>query len=202
MSYRFFLLVQESLKKLYRPGPFNPLWRYSLAIDVAYDRNRAYTAGVLYDMKKGEIVSVKTAVSSIPFPYIPGLLYARETPPILEVVKDISFDLLILNGHGRLHPRKAGLATMVGVLLEVPAIGIAKKLLCGKVMGNGKVNPVTLEGQVEGFEIILKKGRFYASPGNLLDAEGLYEFLKFRKFEYPEELRLADQESKKLKRSS
>ncbi len=202
MSYRFFLLVQESLKKLYRPGPFDPSWRYSLAIDVAYDKNRAYVAGILYDMREEEVVSIKTAVSPVPFPYIPGLLYARETPPILEVAKDVRFDLLILNGHGRLHPRRAGLATMVGVLLEVPSIGIAKKLLCGKVMGKGRVNPVILDGQVEGFEVILKKGRFYASPGNLLDAEGLYEFLKFRKFEYPEELKLADQESKRLKRSS
>lgn len=202
MSYRFFLLIQESLKRLYRPGPFNSSWRYSLAIDVAYDREKAYVAGILYDMKEEKVVGVKTAVSLIPFPYIPGLLYARETPPILEVVKDLRFDLLILNGHGRLHPRRAGLATMVGVLLNVPAIGIAKKLLCGEVMKRGKVNPVVLEGHVEGFEIVLKKGRFYASPGNLLDAEGLFEFLKFRRFEYPEELRLADQESKKLKRRS
>lgn len=202
MSYYFFLMVQEALKKLYKPGPFDPSWRYSLAVDVAYSGEKAFAAGVVYDMKEKEVVEVKTIVSSVPFPYIPGLLYARETPAILEIAKDLKFDVLILNGHGRLHPRRAGLATVVGILLDLPSIGIAKKLLYGKVIRKGEVNPVIVGDQIEGFEIISKKGKFYASPGNLLDAHGLYNFLKFRGFEYPQELKLADRESKKLKKCS
>ena len=202
MSYRFFLLVQEALKKLYKTGQFDPSWRYSLAIDVAYDRKKAYTAGILYDMKNEEVIKIRTAISSIPFPYIPGLLYARETPPILGVAEDLKFDLLIVNGHGRLHPRRAGLATMAGILLDVPSIGVANKLLCGEVMGKEKVNPVILDGKVEGFEVVLNKGRFYISPGNFLDAEAVYEFIRLRNFKYPRELELADRESKKLKKSS
>jgi deoxyribonuclease V len=148
-------------------------------------------------------VERKLKCTQVTFPYVPGLLYAREAPPILELMSELKlhYDILIVNGHGRLHPRKAGLATVVGILLDAPTIGIAKRLLYGKVISKGSVNPVIADGKVEGFEVISGGKKFYASPGNRLDVDAVYEFLKARRFTFPKELDLADRESKRFKRS-
>jgi deoxyribonuclease V len=199
----FLFLLQKRITELYTPGPYDPRWRYSFAVDVAYHKDDAYVAGVLYDMVNEKEVERKLKCTQVTFPYVPGLLYAREAPPILELMSELKlhYDILIVNGHGRLHPRKAGLATVVGILLDAPTIGIAKRLLYGKVISKGSVNPVIADGKVEGFEVISGGKKFYASPGNRLDVDAVYEFLKARRFTFPKELDLADRESKRFKRS-
>lgn len=204
MKNAFLFLLQKRIVELYTSGHYDPKWRYSFAVDVAYHKNNAYVSGVLYDMLNDREIGRKSKCTQVTFPYVPGLLYAREAPPILELISELKlhYDILIVNGHGRLHPRKAGLATVVGILLDIPTIGIAKKLLYGKVISKGHINPVVVDEKVEGFEVISGGKKFYASPGNRLDAEAVYEFLKVRGFLFPKELDLADRESKRFKRNS
>ena len=80
-----------------------------------------------------EIIERVSRVVDETFPYIPGLLSFREGPAILKTMKDLKHtpDLLVFDGHGIAHPRGLGIASYIGVLLDNPAIGIAKKKLFG-----------------------------------------------------------------------
>jgi len=73
----------------------------------------------------------------VPFPYIPGLLSFRETPPVLRALEqlDVQPDVLMTDSHGLAHPRRFGFACHLGVLLDRPALGVAKSILVGKPRG-------------------------------------------------------------------
>ncbi len=74
-----------------------------------------------------------TAVAPVCFPYVPGLLSFREAPAILAALEKMDHlpDVLIVDGHGMAHPRRLGIATHIGVLLDHPTIGCAKSRLVG-----------------------------------------------------------------------
>ncbi|MFB6167818.1 MAG: endonuclease V [Haloferacaceae archaeon] len=102
-------------------------------VDQAFlaDPDRAVSAVVVL---RGDAVVERThAVSPLEIPYVPGLLAFREGGPALDALATLDHDpdLLVVDGSGRIHPRQAGLATHLGVLLDCPAVGVAKSLLCG-----------------------------------------------------------------------
>jgi len=75
---------------------------------------------------------------SVPFPYVPGLLSFREMPAILPALDDLDTtpDVFMTDSHGRAHPRRFGVACHLGVVLDVPAVGVAKSILTGTPQGN------------------------------------------------------------------
>ncbi|WP_280587669.1 endonuclease V, partial [Halorubrum sp. Boch-26] len=85
-------------------------------------------------IRDGVVVEYASAITPLSTPYVPGLLAFREGEPILAALDalDAEPDLLVCDGSGRIHFREAGLATHVGVLLDVPSVGVAKSLLCGE----------------------------------------------------------------------
>ena len=103
----------------------------SFLTNEAGDQDRALSAVVA--MRGGEVVERAAAVTSLEIPYIPGLLSFREGKPILAALEKLSVepDLLLFDGSGRIHFREAGIATHMGVVLDVPSVGVAKSLLCG-----------------------------------------------------------------------
>jgi deoxyribonuclease V len=109
--------------------------RYIAGVDISVDRERGMGRGavVVLSYPELEIAEVQTVEKSIDFPYVPGLLSFREAPITLAVCEklDITPDLVLVDGQGIAHPRRLGLASHLGLFLDVPTIGCAKSRLCG-----------------------------------------------------------------------
>ncbi|MBB1244975.1 endonuclease V [Streptomyces durbertensis] len=99
-------------------------------VDVAYDDRRGLVAAaaVLLDAATLTTVEEATACGPVPFPYRPGLLAFRELPSVLEALERLTHTpaLLVCDGYGIAHPRRFGLASHLGVLTGLPALGVAK----------------------------------------------------------------------------
>ena len=100
-------------------------------VDQAFLDDRAVSVVVV--SRGGTVVERAHAVADVTIPYIPGLLAFREGGPILGAFAELDCDpdLAVFDGSGRIHFRQAGLATHIGVTLDVPSVGVAKGLLCG-----------------------------------------------------------------------
>ena len=99
--------------------------------DFGYDQKEQKICAVIVLLKlpEFEVVEVAEAIRRITMPYIPGFLGFREGPVFFEAFRKIKHrpDVTILDGNGIAHPRRMGLASYVGVVLDVPTIGCAKK---------------------------------------------------------------------------
>lgn len=103
--------------------------------DVGFEQGGEVTraAIVLLKYPSLELLEYQVARIATTMPYIPGFLSFRETPALLSAWAQLSQkpDLLFVDGHGISHPRRLGVASHFGLLVDVPTIGVAKKRLCG-----------------------------------------------------------------------
>ena len=106
--------------------------------DVGFEQEGEVTraAIVLLAYPSLELVEYQVARVATTMPYIPGFLSFRETPALLAAWQQLAQkpDLLFVDGHGISHPRRLGVASHFGLLVDVPTIGVAKKRLCGQFM--------------------------------------------------------------------
>lgn len=168
------------------------------AVDVAYDKEKAYCSAVLMS-RSGKLIEVVNSASAIEYPYVPGLLMLRESPPIFRTLRFLKkdYDVLLVDGHGRLHPRRCGIASYVGVKLGKPTIGIAKSLLCGTVRSDSKIE---LDGQILGQAIGKGRKKLYVSVGHKISLDTAISLVsELGNGGIPEAMRLADANSKKEK---
>ena len=150
-----------------------------------------------------------SAMMPVDFPYIPGLLSFREAPAIIEAFHklDKKPDLLLIDGCGINHPRFAGLATHVGVLLDIPTIGVAKNILCGSgaiPSKPGEANLIRYHGREVGYYLKSKKGcrPLVVAPEHKVSLYTSLTIVKscIRKYKLPEPTRLAHLCVNKLKK--
>jgi deoxyribonuclease V len=112
-----------------------PVVRRVAGADLAFDldRDRAIAGVVVYAFPKMKEIERVWGESRIAFPYVPGLLSFREAPALLKVFARVKNtpDLIFCDGHGYAHPRRFGITSHLGLLLDTPTIGCAKSLLIG-----------------------------------------------------------------------
>ena len=107
-------------------------------VDAAYPSsgNRAVAVASLLSARDGRVLESFSHVGHFTYPYFPGLFYLHEGPSAVAAVEGLKQrpDLVCFDAHGRSHPRRAGLATLCGKILEIPSIGLAKSRLVGEAV--------------------------------------------------------------------
>ncbi|MBS3102324.1 endonuclease V [Candidatus Woesearchaeota archaeon] len=151
-----------------------------------------------------ELMSIekKYAVARAKIPYIPGFLFYREGPAIIEAFSKLENkpDILIVDGNGILHPRRFGMASHIGILLDTATIGVAKSLIGGEV----KEGTIYMEKEARGYELRAREHSkpIYVSPGHKISLKTSMEIVKkCIKFPHklPEPLHLAHRHANKAK---
>ncbi len=169
-------------------------------IDVSYKDLNAFCSAVIVNKNTLEIIEIVNEKSTVSYPYIPGLFMLREGEPLLKIVRLLKnlFDVLLIDGHGILHPRQCGLASYVGIMIDKPTIGVAKNLLCQSILENSYVEH---NKTILGYRIKKNnKKDIYVSVGHKISLETSIDIVKklTKKSEFiPEPLRIADIHSKK-----
>ncbi len=163
-------------KKITVKDDFDDIEFYG-GVDQAFVDDTIISAVVVMD-KKFKVVEKKYATTKAQMQYIPGFLSYREGPAIVEAVTKLEQrpDLLFVEGNGILHPRKIGLASHVGILMDIPTIGCAKKLSLGEV----KDGKIVVEGEVLGLEVVTKEysKAVYVSPGHRVSLRTAEKYVK------------------------
>ncbi|WP_425396948.1 deoxyribonuclease V [Aeoliella sp.] len=131
--------LQEKLRPqlVLQPPRHAPRLVAGVDVSVTGPRWREATskaAVVVFDYTTLEPLEVATASMPSPFPYVPGLLSFREIPVLLEAFEQLTHnvDLVMVDGHGYVHPRRLGIASHLGLVLDVSTIGCAKTHFIGQ----------------------------------------------------------------------
>ena len=194
--------IQERLRpRLEQAWDGRPV-RTVAAADVGFpDKSTVLAAVAVLTYPDLEVMETRVVKQHCAFPYVPGLLAFREAPALLAALGRLTGvpDLLVCDAHGYAHPRKMGLASHVGILLDLPSIGCAKSLLCGSFgrlsKRRGSRSPILEAGETIGAAVRTRDGvqPVYVSVGHRIDLATAIDFVlrMGSGFRIPEPLRLA-----------
>ncbi len=202
------IATQNDLRHRVRLADDFDTLRTIAGIDVGYDLTLELTKAVVVVMDWETLTLQTSAIAYAPtdFPYISGFLAFREIPAILKALSCLPEkpDLLMVDGQGVSHPRRLGIAAHLGVVADIPAIGVAKSRLCGKhgELDNGPLAQTPLMDKGETIATVLRSkircNPLFVSAGHRISHEtALAITLRCLKgYRLPEPTRIADQISK------
>lgn len=133
LSPREAIQLQRELAGRFRAGEELGEVNLVAGLDVGIRHDKARAAAVVLALPGLQIVEQAAVERPVTFPYVPGLLSFRELPALLEALARLHTvpDVLMLDGQGYAHPRRMGIATHLGIVLDHPTVGCAKSRLCG-----------------------------------------------------------------------
>ena len=176
-----------------------------VGLDVAYVGSTGVAVAALLEYPSLTLREYVVIRGYVPIPYIPGLLAFREAPLLIKAYEKLgsSADLVIVDGHGITHPRKFGIASHIGVVLDVPSIGAAKKILTGSIVEvNGRKYLTTVDNELGA--VVVERGRrkVYLSIGHKISLEEIERLIPkmFKNHDLPEPTYIADLITKRERR--
>ena len=196
--------VQESLRGKVIAGDKLGVVKTVAGVDVGFERAGAVTraAVVVLDFPSLEPREQEVARQPTRFPYVPGFLSFREAPAVLAALEQLrqAPDLLLCDGQGIAHPRRFGIACHLGVLTDIPSIGVAKSRLIGThgtvPEEKGAWVPLMEAGEVIGAVLRTRNGvkPLYVSIGHRVSLDTAIDYVLrcTTKYRLPETTRLAD----------
>ncbi len=177
---------------------------YVAGVDVGFEENYTITKAAVAVLTFPQLKLAEKAIARLPtsFPYIPGYLSFREIPAILAAMEQIKIipDLILCDGQGLAHPRRLGIACHLGLIVNLPSIGVAKSLLVGKheepPLTKGSWKPLIDGGEVIG-AVVRSRTRvkpLYISIGHKISLESAIKYVLActTKYRLPETTRWAD----------
>jgi deoxyribonuclease V len=200
----------EMAKKISRENVLPERIRFVAGVDVAY--LDGYSIGAVVNIGYASLCIIESKVACVKtgFPYIPTLLAFREVPPAVNAIRALEMppDVLLVDGHGLMHPRRLGFASHLGLVLNKPTIGVAKRPLTGELgeCNRERWTPIVKEGEVLGAALHTRRGEnVYVSTGHMVSLEKAIEVVGqvTRNARVPEPIRLAhdraEQERQRIK---
>ncbi|MDH6100518.1 deoxyribonuclease V [Anabaenopsis sp. FSS-46] len=199
------ILIQESLRsQVITSDQLRQPVKYVAGVDMGFECNGNISRAAVAVLSFPDLQVVETALAQRPtsFPYIPGFLSFREIPAILDAIEKIQItpDIILCDGQGIAHPRRFGIACHLGVILDIPTIGVAKSLLIGKhdqlSDTKGSWQPLIHKGETIGAVLRTRQGvkPVYVSIGHQVSLTTAIEYVLSctPKYRLPETTRMAD----------
>ena len=186
------------------PGPIEIIG----GVDVGYQGDEMYAVAVSIALGNLDTIEIALVRRRVDFPYIPTYLAYREFPGIESAVRRLSRrpDVLMIDGHGRLHPALFGIACYAGIRLDLPTIGVAKHPLAGRVQPTSEkhaaAHSVRIDGVTRGYAWTPpnRSRAIYVSVGHRISLPRALDLVrKTTQHRYPEALRIADRVSREIK---
>ena len=192
--------LQKDLASKIIVRPLNIENGFIAGVDVSYNKDLGFCSVVVLRYPELEVINVYNAKRTVRFPYIPGFLSFREMPVVLKAFERVREDIFLIfcDGQGIAHPRGFGLASHIGVELNLPSIGCAKSRLVGEYSepdsSRGSYSPLYYKDKVVGVVLRTRDGvsPVFVSIGNKIDIDSAVRYtLNCSRTRIPEPLRLA-----------
>jgi deoxyribonuclease V len=184
--------------------------RHVAGADVSTGGDRAYATVAVLDFPGLSVVEVRGFEAPLAFPYVPGLLAFREIPSVVGALEKVQtpVDAVILDAQGLAHPRRMGLASHLGLFLDVPTVGCAKSRLVGAyeepAAEKGSATDLVHRGEVVGKVVRSREGvsPVFVSVGNRIDLRSAVELVLAccTRYRLPETTRQAHNAANRLRR--
>jgi len=192
--------------------PLSPIPRFVAGADCAFaaDKKSIFAVAVVYDRVEQKVVEIARDHRPLTVPYVPGYLSFREGDAVLAAIGKLKheFGVVCFDGQGMAHPRRCGLATHLGIELDMPAVGMAKSVLCGEFTEPkaeaGSISPLIHKDETVGWVLRTRANvkPIFLSVGHRIDLPSATALAMacVTRYRIPEPTRQADIEVARFKK--